>query len=247
MPASKTGSSTIFNAACTIRSRTEGIDNGLCSATPGFGMNTQRAIVATHRHPRAPQDVPAVDLAPQRVEPPSGIGLGRPVERMLQGSDRIQLQGSRRGGTSRNGTHQAPPHNLRIDEAAALPGGRNTAMSRRTTQPPAREAAVEHGVEQLVEHGQLPGVVPEEAHRTVSGSRLFLSRAQGVCGQVRAGRIEAESAAMIACSPVAQPASRTRPRRTPASARSSNAGWGRPMPQGGRVTYKPSGLIVRFR
>lgn len=45
-----------------------------------------------------------MDLVPQRVKPPSGTGLGPPVERMLQGSDRIQLQGSRRGGSSRNGT-----------------------------------------------------------------------------------------------------------------------------------------------
>ena len=37
------GSSTIFTAACTTRSRTEGIDNGLRSSVPGFGMNTRRA------------------------------------------------------------------------------------------------------------------------------------------------------------------------------------------------------------
>lgn len=39
MSASKIGSSTIFAAACTIRSRTEGIDNGRCSVPPGSGMN----------------------------------------------------------------------------------------------------------------------------------------------------------------------------------------------------------------
>ena len=39
MSASKTGLSTIFTAACTIRSRTGGIESGLCSSrTPGFGM-----------------------------------------------------------------------------------------------------------------------------------------------------------------------------------------------------------------
>jgi hypothetical protein len=45
MSASKTGSSTIFSAACTTRSRTAGIDNGLCSpaGAPGLGMNTRRA------------------------------------------------------------------------------------------------------------------------------------------------------------------------------------------------------------
>jgi hypothetical protein len=41
--ASKIGSSTIFTAACTIRSRTEGIDSGRRSSLPGFGMNTRRA------------------------------------------------------------------------------------------------------------------------------------------------------------------------------------------------------------
>src|SRR4051794_688163 len=43
------------------------------------------------------------------MEPSSGISLGRPVKRVLQGSDRIHRHGSRGGGTSRNGTHRAPP------------------------------------------------------------------------------------------------------------------------------------------
>src|SRR5258707_1844698 len=47
--ASKTGSSTIFNAACTIRSRTGGIDNGLCSVVPGLGMSTRRAGSGRYR------------------------------------------------------------------------------------------------------------------------------------------------------------------------------------------------------
>jgi hypothetical protein len=42
-PASKIGSMTVFNAACTIRSRTAGIDNGLCSVEPGLGIHTRRA------------------------------------------------------------------------------------------------------------------------------------------------------------------------------------------------------------
>ena len=48
------------------------------------------AVVPAHRDPRPPQDVPAVDLVSQRVEPSPGIGLGRPVQRMLQGTDRIR-------------------------------------------------------------------------------------------------------------------------------------------------------------
>jgi hypothetical protein len=59
------------------------------------------------------------------MEPPPGIGLGRPVKRMLPGTDRISRDTpdrSLRGGTSRNGTHRAPPgQTLRTDEAAALP------------------------------------------------------------------------------------------------------------------------------
>src|SRR6476659_7309418 len=39
-----------LTAACTIRSRTEGIDNGLDSpSTPGFGMNTRRAGSGRYR------------------------------------------------------------------------------------------------------------------------------------------------------------------------------------------------------
>jgi hypothetical protein len=41
--ASNTGSMTIFTAACTIRSRTAGIDNGRCSHEPGLGIHTRRA------------------------------------------------------------------------------------------------------------------------------------------------------------------------------------------------------------
>ena len=43
MSASKIGSSTILAAACTIRSRTVGIDSGRRSLLPGLGMNTRRA------------------------------------------------------------------------------------------------------------------------------------------------------------------------------------------------------------
>jgi hypothetical protein len=46
---SKTGSSTIFTAACTIRSRTGGIDNGRCPVVPGLGINTRRAGSGRYR------------------------------------------------------------------------------------------------------------------------------------------------------------------------------------------------------
>ena len=50
---------------------------------PGGLVDARRAVVAAHLTPRPLQDVPAVDLVIQRVEPSSGIGLGRPVKRML--------------------------------------------------------------------------------------------------------------------------------------------------------------------
>jgi hypothetical protein len=52
MSASKIGSSTILTAACTIRSRTVGIDNGRCSVLPGLGMNTRRAGNGRYRRSR---------------------------------------------------------------------------------------------------------------------------------------------------------------------------------------------------
>ena len=74
-------------------------------------VDARRAVIPAHRDPRAPQNVPAADLVIQRVEPPPGIGLGRPVQRMLQGTDRISRDTGRslRGGTSLTGTHRAPP------------------------------------------------------------------------------------------------------------------------------------------
>src|SRR5271166_403874 len=56
-----------------------------------------------------------------------GFGLGRPVQRVLQGTHLIQRNlvndtDSAVGGTSPNGTHRAPPSTpARIDEAVALP------------------------------------------------------------------------------------------------------------------------------
>ena len=62
-----------------------------------------------------------MDLVIQRVESSSGIGLGRPVQRMLQGTDRVEPTLDTWGGTSTYGTHRPLLVNLRVDEAAALP------------------------------------------------------------------------------------------------------------------------------
>ena len=65
-------------------------DPVLLDVGEGGPVDARCAVVAAHLAPRPLQDVPAVDLVIQRVEPSSGIGLGRPVERMLQGTDRVE-------------------------------------------------------------------------------------------------------------------------------------------------------------
>ena len=62
-PASKTGSSTIFTAACTIRSRTAGIDNGRPASPPGFGINTRRAGSGRYHPSRSPPANPSSSRA----------------------------------------------------------------------------------------------------------------------------------------------------------------------------------------
>jgi hypothetical protein len=96
------------------------IQSRVARSTPG-------APLLRHRNPCTPQDVPAQDLVPQRMKPSSGIGLGRPVQRVLQGTHLIHRNpvhdsSSIGGGTSRHGTHRAPPQSsTRIHEAVALP------------------------------------------------------------------------------------------------------------------------------
>ena len=84
-------------------------------------VDARRAVVAAHRDPRPLQDVLAVDLVSQRMEPPVRVGLGRPVKHMLQCADPVASD-SRHGGPSRiSGTHRSGPPSLRVNEAAALP------------------------------------------------------------------------------------------------------------------------------
>lgn len=73
-------------------------DSILLDLEQGGLVDTRCTRVGAHRDPRPPQDVSAEDSVPQRVKPSPGIGLGRPVQRMLQSPNRIQ-PGSRRGGT----------------------------------------------------------------------------------------------------------------------------------------------------
>ena len=84
-------------------------------------VDARRAVVTAHRIPRPLQDVFAVDLVSQRMEPPVRVSLGRPVEHMLQSADPVPAD-SRQGRPSRNtGTHRSGPPSLRVNEAAALP------------------------------------------------------------------------------------------------------------------------------
>lgn len=94
----------------------------------GQAVHARRAPVRTHDRPCPPQDVHAVDVAIQGMEPSFGFLLGTTVERPLQGSDLVQRPATRScgaflpaDGSSRFGTH--PGTSLfvsRIDEAGAL-------------------------------------------------------------------------------------------------------------------------------
>ena len=103
-------------------------DPVLLDGRQGGLVDARRAVIRAHLDPRAPQNITAADLVIQRVEPTPGIGLGRPVQRMLQGTDRIGRDTparSRRGGTSTDGTHRAPPGNTahRRSSGPSLPAG----------------------------------------------------------------------------------------------------------------------------
>jgi hypothetical protein len=107
----------------------------------GYLVDARRATVAAHLCPRPLQDISAGELVVQRVEPSSGIGLGRPVQRMLQGTDRVEGPGlldAHRGGTSHHGHSPALLASLHADEAAALPitGGCVVRPARSVLRPP---------------------------------------------------------------------------------------------------------------
>jgi len=45
----------------------------------GPAVDARSAVVLTHLEPSTLQDIPAMDLVIERMEPSSGVGLGRPV------------------------------------------------------------------------------------------------------------------------------------------------------------------------
>ena len=58
-------------------------DAVLLDVGDGLSVDAGRASVGAHQLPRTLQNVSAVDLVVERVEPSPGIGLGRPVKRSL--------------------------------------------------------------------------------------------------------------------------------------------------------------------
>jgi hypothetical protein len=81
----------------------------------GLRVDARRTRVAAHQDPRTLKNVSAIDLVVERVEPTSGIGLGRPVQRSLQNLDLVW------DGVSRHRHSPALSTSIRTDEAAALP------------------------------------------------------------------------------------------------------------------------------
>ena len=109
----------------------------LLDISQGGSVDTRSAAVTAHRDPRPPQDVPAIDLVSQRMKPSSRISLGRPVQRMLQGTNRVP-RGPRRGGTSLIGTHRAllPDTTHERSSGPSLTGGYVVRPARSVLRPP---------------------------------------------------------------------------------------------------------------
>src|SRR6266581_4111581 len=86
---------------------------------------------ATHRLPR--QNVPAVDLVVERVEPSFGIGLGRPVQRSLQFSDFVLP-----GGPSHDVTLTGPSVHVTHERSSgpSLTGGSVVRSAQAVLRPP---------------------------------------------------------------------------------------------------------------
>src|SRR5215813_315875 len=75
------------------------------------------------------------------MESPPGIGLDRPVQRMLQGTDRISRDHPgrpRSGGTSTNGTHRALPTDAAHQRSSgpSLTGGSAVRPAQPVLRPP---------------------------------------------------------------------------------------------------------------
>ena len=99
----------------------------------GGSVDARCAAVAAHLNPGALQHVPAMDLVIERVEPSSGVGLGRPVKRPLQDLDLVCC-----GGTSHEGTHRTLPcaEAHRRSRGPSLTGGCVVRPAQAVLRPP---------------------------------------------------------------------------------------------------------------
>ena len=84
-------------------------------------VDARCAVVPAHLNPRALQHVCAADLVEQRMEPPPGISLGRPVKHVLQSADPVTINSTQGGPNRVTGTHRPHPSRSCMNEAAALP------------------------------------------------------------------------------------------------------------------------------
>jgi hypothetical protein len=146
---------------------------------PGWPCRCPARRCSGAPRPTPPQDVFAVDLVSQRMEPSFRVGPGRPVQRMLQRSDSVPPD-SRQGGPSRNtGTHQSAAPSSRANEAAALPITAGCVVLR---------------LDRYYDRLRLPPGTPP-ASRLLTGYRAALVR--GHRGPLRTGRASPVPAATI--------------------------------------------------
>ena len=89
-------------------------------------VSASSAAIAAHALPRPVQHVTAVDLVEQRMEPSAGIGLSRPVKRMLKRSDSVPADGPARvdlAVTEPALTSHKPPARARTKQGPFAPAG----------------------------------------------------------------------------------------------------------------------------
>jgi hypothetical protein len=116
-------------------------DLGHCARREGFEPPTPRSVVIRLPYHARCKTSLRESLSYSACKASSGISLGRPVQRMLQGTDRVEglgLLDASRGGTSHDGHSPALLASLRADEAAALPitGGCVVLPARAVLRPP---------------------------------------------------------------------------------------------------------------
>ena len=93
-------------------------------------VHASRAFVSAHQLPHPLQNVPAIDLVIERVEPSLGICLSRPVEHSLQFSSVLPR------GYSRHLALTHPSQHVRVNEVAPFPSPRSVVRSAQPVHMP---------------------------------------------------------------------------------------------------------------